>query len=105
MFQTAKHPHLKKKISRVFIRNALNCNFICMETRCHDFLSKIGSKFHKKHQMLMHYSQGVENFFGNKEDEVGPFPLFLSYELENTGIESDCVSNQYSSNRLIFFAP
>ena len=35
----------------------------------------------------MHYSQGVENFFGNKEDEVGPFPLFLSYELENTEIE------------------
>ena len=55
--------------------------------------------------MLMHYSQGVENFFGNKEDEVGPFPLFLSYELENTGIEGDCVSYQYSSNRLIFFAP
>ena len=49
--------------------------------------------------MLMHYSQGVENFFGNKEDEVGPFPLFLSYELENTEIESYCVSYQYSSKQ------
>ena len=55
--------------------------------------------------MLMHYSQGVENFFGNKEDEVGPFLLFFWCELENTGIESDCVSYQYSSNLLIFLPP
>ena len=53
----------------------------------------------------MHDSQGVENFFGHKEDEVGPFLLFLWCELENTGIESDCVSYQYSSNLLTFFAP
>ena len=60
------------------MRNSLNCNFIYMETRCYDFQSKIGSKFHKKHQMLMHDYQGVENFFfWNKEDEVGPFLLFL----------------------------
>ena len=77
MLWTAKQPHLNKENQRVFIRNALNCNFIYVETRCYDFWSKIGGKFHKKHQMLMHDSQGVENFFLNKEDEVGPFLLFL----------------------------